>query len=102
MEIPLAGIDVVEVAPPYDHAEVTAFLAIRVVLEALSGIAWRRKNAASAEPGGGHAPDARALRPRARARLTGPDRRTLSSWSDKRSPAAGSNSSGSIVGECWT
>jgi arginase family enzyme len=61
MEIPLAGIDVVEVAPPYDHAEVTAFLANRVVLEALSGIAWRRKNAASAEPGGGHAPDAPLL-----------------------------------------
>jgi agmatinase len=42
MEMPLAGIDVVEVSPPYDHAEVTAFLANRVVLEALSGIAWRR------------------------------------------------------------
>jgi agmatinase len=46
MEMPLAGIDVVEVAPPYDHAEVTAFLANRVVLEALSGIAWRRARAA--------------------------------------------------------
>jgi agmatinase len=43
MELPLAGIDVVEVAPPYDHAEVTGFLANRVVLEALSGIAWRRR-----------------------------------------------------------
>ncbi len=43
MELPLAGVDVVEVAPPYDHAEVTAFLANRVVLEALSGIAWRRR-----------------------------------------------------------
>ena len=42
MEMPLAGMDVVEVSPPYDHAEVTAFLANRVVLEALSGIAWRR------------------------------------------------------------
>jgi agmatinase len=46
MELPLAGIDVVEVAPPYDHAEVTAFLANRVVLEALSGIAWRRRTEA--------------------------------------------------------
>ena len=44
--MPLAGIDVVEVSPPYDHAEVTAFLANRVVLEALSGIAWRRSRAA--------------------------------------------------------
>ena len=42
MELPIAGIDVVEVSPPYDSAEVTAFLANRVVLEALSGIAWRR------------------------------------------------------------
>ncbi len=41
MEVPLAGMDVVEVAPPYDHAEVTAYLANRVVLEALSGLAWR-------------------------------------------------------------
>jgi agmatinase len=43
MEVPLAGMDVVEVSPPYDHAEVTAFLANRVVLEALSGMAWRRR-----------------------------------------------------------
>src|SRR5215813_9466847 len=46
MEMPLVGIDVVEVAPPYDHAEITAFLAGRVVLEALSGIAWRRRREA--------------------------------------------------------
>jgi agmatinase len=45
MELPLVGMDVVEVAPPYDHAEVTAFLANRVVLEALSGMAWRRRAA---------------------------------------------------------
>jgi agmatinase len=43
MEMPLAGIDVVEVSPPFDNAEVTAFLANRVVLEVLSGIAWRRR-----------------------------------------------------------
>jgi len=50
MELPVAGMDVVEVAPPYDHAEVTAYLANRVVLEALSGIAWRRAAAAGATP----------------------------------------------------
>ena len=50
MELPVAGIDVVEVSPPYDHAEVTAFLANRVVLEALSGIAWRRKQAEGTTP----------------------------------------------------
>jgi agmatinase len=49
MEVPLAGVDVVEVSPPYDHAEVTAYLANRVVLEVLSGIAWRRR----ASAGGG-------------------------------------------------
>jgi arginase family enzyme len=46
MSVPLAGMDVVEVSPPYDHAEVTAFLGNRVVLEALSGIAWRRRQLA--------------------------------------------------------
>ena len=46
MEMPLAGMDVVEVSPPYDHADITAYLAGRVVLEALSGMAWRRRRAA--------------------------------------------------------
>jgi agmatinase len=41
-ELPVVGIDVVEVSPPYDHAEITAFLANRVCLEALSGLAARR------------------------------------------------------------
>jgi agmatinase len=36
--------DVVEVSPPYDHAELTSFLANRVVLEALSGMARRRRD----------------------------------------------------------
>ena len=42
MELPLCGVDVVELSPPFDHAEVTAFLSNRIVLEALSGMAWRR------------------------------------------------------------
>ncbi|HET9690384.1 MAG TPA: agmatinase [Acidimicrobiales bacterium] len=46
MHAPVAGVDVVEVSPPYDHAEVTAYLANRVVLEALGGIAWRRRSQA--------------------------------------------------------
>src|SRR5499425_2409471 len=50
MELPLAGMDVVEVAPPFDHAEITAFLANRVVLEAISGIAWRRRRQAGTTP----------------------------------------------------
>jgi agmatinase len=63
MELPVAGVDLVEVAPPYDQSEVTAFLANRVVLEALSGIAWRRRRDA------GHAvrqPDAPLLEGRER------------------------------------
>jgi agmatinase len=47
LELPMAGMDVVEVSPPYDGpGEVTAYLANRVVLEALSGVARRRKDAA--------------------------------------------------------
>ena len=46
LELPVVGMDVVEVAPPYDHADITAALANRVVLEALSGIARRRHDAA--------------------------------------------------------
>jgi agmatinase len=43
VELPVVGIDVVEVAPAYDSSEITSFLANRVVLEMLSGIAYRRK-----------------------------------------------------------
>jgi arginase family enzyme len=46
MELPLAGVDIVELSPPFDHAEVTAYLGNRIVLEALSGIAWRRARGA--------------------------------------------------------
>ncbi len=37
----LLGADIVEVSPPYDHADVTAALANRVVLEILHGMAER-------------------------------------------------------------
>jgi agmatinase len=47
LNLPVVGIDVVEVAPAYDSADVTAMLANRVVLEALSGIAARRRDAAT-------------------------------------------------------
>ncbi len=47
-ELPVAGVDVVEVSPPYDHAEITAMLANRVVLEALSGIAAKRRDSSTA------------------------------------------------------
>lgn len=51
MELPLAGVDVVEVSPPFDHAEVTAYLANRVVLEVLSGVAWRHRAGGARRPG---------------------------------------------------
>jgi agmatinase len=44
LELPVVGVDVVEVSPPYDHADITAALANRVVLEALSALARRRRD----------------------------------------------------------
>jgi agmatinase len=37
--VDLAGMDIVEVSPPYDHAEVTAMAANRVALECISALA---------------------------------------------------------------
>ena len=39
--VDLVGIDVVEVSPPYDQSEITAMLAHRVVLEAISALALK-------------------------------------------------------------
>jgi agmatinase len=44
LELPVIGMDVVEVSPPYDYADITAALANRVVLEALCAIARKRKD----------------------------------------------------------
>lgn len=40
--VELAGMDVVEVSPPYDQSEVTAMLAHRVVIEAISALAAKK------------------------------------------------------------
>jgi agmatinase len=40
--VELAGMDIVEVSPPYDHAETTAMAANRAALEAISALAVRR------------------------------------------------------------
>jgi agmatinase len=45
LELPVVGVDVVEVSPPYDHVDITAALANRVVLEVLSAMARRRQDA---------------------------------------------------------
>src|SRR5437868_14262595 len=42
--VDLAAMDVVEVSPPYDHAEVTAATAHRCVLEAISALAAKRRD----------------------------------------------------------
>jgi agmatinase len=41
--VELAGMDVVEVSPPFDHAEVTAGAANRCVLEAISALAVKKR-----------------------------------------------------------
>lgn len=50
LEAPVIGIDVVEVSPPYDHADITALLASRVALEALSALA-KKKGGQKHDPG---------------------------------------------------
>jgi agmatinase len=50
LELPVVGMDVVEVSPPYDHSDITAALGNRVVLEALSAIARRRQDGPSWDP----------------------------------------------------
>ncbi len=47
--VELAGMDVVEVSPPYDQAEITAAAAHRCVLEAISALAAKRR-ASGASP----------------------------------------------------
>ena len=42
LEVDLCGMEVVEVSPPYDQADVTALLAHRTILEVMSGLALRR------------------------------------------------------------
>jgi len=41
--VEIVGMDVVEVSPPYDHAEITAILAHRVVMEAISAMSLKRR-----------------------------------------------------------
>ncbi len=47
--VEMVAMDVVEVAPPFDHAEVTAAAAHRCVLEAGSALAVRRRDASVSE-----------------------------------------------------
>jgi agmatinase len=47
LSVPVVGMDVVEVSPPFDHADITAILGNRVVLEGLSAMARRKQDAQS-------------------------------------------------------
>ena len=47
----VVAVDVVEVSPPYDVSELTVNVAHRVVLEALAGMAAKRRDAAGEAPG---------------------------------------------------
>jgi agmatinase len=47
-ELPLVGMEIVEVSPLFDPSGITALVAHRLVLEALSGIAARRNDLAAA------------------------------------------------------
>nr|WP_223168014.1 agmatinase [Nonomuraea sp. SYSU D8015] len=62
-ELPVAGMELVEVAPPYDHADITAYLGNRVVLEALSAMARRRKDDAGGFAGTPASPSSTAVNP---------------------------------------
>ncbi len=42
--VPLAGMDIVEVSPPYDQADITAAAAHRCALEAISALAARKRD----------------------------------------------------------
>jgi agmatinase len=44
--VDLCSMDIVEVSPPYDHAEITAMAAHRIVLETITGIALRKSGQA--------------------------------------------------------
>lgn len=45
--VPMAAMDVVEVSPPFDHAETTAMAANRAVLEAISALAVKKRDGQS-------------------------------------------------------
>ncbi|WP_239333590.1 agmatinase [Frankia sp. CiP3] len=51
LDTPLAAVDIVEVSPPYDHAENTVNNAHRVAMEVFAALAHRRRSAAGGVPG---------------------------------------------------
>ncbi len=63
LETPLVAMDVVEVSPPYDHADTTVNNAHRVILEVLAGLAHKKRERAGGDvTRPGHRPDPAILR----------------------------------------
>lgn len=44
MDLNFVGFDVVEVAPPYDHSEITAYMGANIIFEFMSILAYQKKN----------------------------------------------------------
>jgi agmatinase len=65
-KVPLAGMDIVEVSPPYDWAESTAMIANRCALEAISALAVKRRAGETIRFGGSPARARRGAPARAR------------------------------------
>ena len=43
-DLNFVGFDVVEVAPPYDHSEITAYMGANIIFEFMSILAYQKKN----------------------------------------------------------
>ena len=43
-DLNFVGFDVVEVAPPYDHSEITSYMAANLIFEFMSVLAYQKKN----------------------------------------------------------
>jgi hypothetical protein len=63
LETPLVAMDVVEVSPPYDQADITVNNAHRVIFEVLAGLAYKKRALRGEGPDlPGTAPDPARLR----------------------------------------
>src|SRR4029078_13386430 len=79
-QVELAGMDIVEVSPPYDHAETTAMIANRAALEAISALAVKRRD-------GGPVPFTALGRAGCRRARTAVARQTSETASNRSAPA---------------
>ena len=83
--VDLCGMDIVEVSPPYDHAETTAMAANRAALEAISALAVKKRAGRTGSLGAGRG------RERGRRRPARPSRSVRSpgstTWTSPRIPA---------------